>query len=101
MPSDFLANSARAAARSRERVCKTTSWPSSMRARAAAKPSPSVLPVMKTRLIYTLSRHSVPNICQSHQVLINPVTVDFGTGRQVFVLHTQSGLERFMGAPLD
>ena len=37
------------AARSRLRACRTTSWPCSMRTRAAALPSPSVEPVIKTR----------------------------------------------------
>src|SRR6266568_868457 len=43
------ARSATDAARSRVRAWRTTSWPSSMRTRAAALPSPSVEPVIKTR----------------------------------------------------
>src|SRR5215471_5678412 len=43
------ARSRRAAARRRLRACRTTSWPSPMRTPAAARPSPSVEPVMKMR----------------------------------------------------
>jgi hypothetical protein len=53
IPDDYAcrceARSSSAAARSRDRACRTTSCPSSMSARAAARPRPSVLPVMKTR----------------------------------------------------
>src|SRR5580700_10672190 len=48
-PAASAARSLSAAARSRVRACRTTLWPSLMRAPAAARPSPSVEPVMKIR----------------------------------------------------
>src|SRR6266566_4071208 len=44
-PAAFWARSLSAAARSRLRAWRTTSWPSPMRAPAAARPSPSAEPV--------------------------------------------------------
>src|ERR1700726_1714697 len=43
------ARSLSAADRARVRACRTTSWPSPMRTPAAARPRPSVEPVMKIR----------------------------------------------------
>src|SRR3954471_6046787 len=56
MPADRAARSPNAEARSRDRACSTTSWPSLMRVPAAARPRPSVLPVTKMRLIARVPR---------------------------------------------
>src|SRR5262249_32693500 len=57
-PADRDARSSNAEARSRDRACSATSWPSSMSARAAARPRPSVLPVTKMRATTDAARLS-------------------------------------------
>src|SRR6516164_2006342 len=60
IPAERAVSAAMVAARSADRACSTTWWPSSRSDCAAARPSPSVLPVMKTIAIRCSSRHSLP-----------------------------------------
>jgi hypothetical protein len=59
-PAPREANSPRAAARSADLACSTTRWPSPRSVSAAARPSPSVLPVIKTSTIRRTSAAAWP-----------------------------------------
>src|SRR5580700_1403972 len=64
------ARSRSAAARWRVRACRTTSWPSPMRTPAAARPRPSVEPVMKIRDTGSLFRRAAWAECRAAAELL-------------------------------